>query len=158
VRGFLELMGYYRKFIQSYDAAVAPLMHLWKEAFCWTPAVASTFDALKSALTSTPVLQLLDFVMLFIVNCDTSGSSFGAVLHQGVGPIAFFSRAISLHHVKLMTYERELIGLVKVVHCWRPYLWTQSFVVRTDHYNLKFLLDQRLSMIPHVWVSKLFNY
>jgi hypothetical protein len=31
--------------------------------------------------------------------------------------------------------------------------------VRTDHYNLKFLLDQRLSTIPqHTWVSKLFGY
>jgi hypothetical protein len=32
-------------------------------------------------------------------------------------------------------------------------------VVRTDHYALKFLLDQRLSTIPrHAWVSKLFGY
>jgi hypothetical protein len=31
--------------------------------------------------------------------------------------------------------------------------------VRTDHYSLKFLLDQRLSTIPqHTWVSKLFGY
>jgi hypothetical protein len=33
------------------------------------------------------------------------------------------------------------------------------FLVRTDHYALKFLLDQRLSTIPqHTWVSKLFDY
>jgi hypothetical protein len=32
-------------------------------------------------------------------------------------------------------------------------------VVRTDHYALKFLLNQRLSTIPqHTWVSKLFGY
>jgi hypothetical protein len=31
--------------------------------------------------------------------------------------------------------------------------------VRTNHYSLKFLLDQRLSTIPqHTWVSKLFGY
>jgi hypothetical protein len=31
--------------------------------------------------------------------------------------------------------------------------------VRTDHYSLKYLLDQRLSTIPqHQWVSKLFGY
>jgi hypothetical protein len=35
----------------------------------------------------------------------------------------------------------------------------RPFVVRTDHYSLKFLLDQRLSTIPqHTWVSKLFGY
>jgi hypothetical protein len=59
----------------------------------------------------------------------------------------------------LAAYERELIGLVKAVHHWRPYLWTRPFVVRTDHYALKFLLDQRLSTIPqHAWPSKLFVY
>jgi len=32
-------------------------------------------------------------------------------------------------------------------------------VVRTDHYALKFLLDQRLSTPPqHHWVTKLFGY
>jgi hypothetical protein len=39
-------------------------------------------------------------------------------------------------------------GLVKAVRHWRPYLWTRPFVVRTDHYALKFLLDQRISTIP----------
>jgi hypothetical protein len=32
-------------------------------------------------------------------------------------------------------------------------------VVRTDHFSLKYLLDQRLTTIPqHAWVSKLFGY
>jgi hypothetical protein len=32
-------------------------------------------------------------------------------------------------------------------------------VVRIDHYALKFLLDQRLSIVPqHQWVTKLFGY
>ena len=31
--------------------------------------------------------------------------------------------------------------------------------MRTDHYSLKFLLDQRLSIVPqHQWVSKLFGF
>ena len=42
---------------------------------------------------------------------------------------------------------------------WRPYLWGRSFQIRTDHYNLKFLLDQRLSTVPqHQWISKLFCF
>ena len=33
------------------------------------------------------------------------------------------------------------------------------FLVRTDHYSLKFLLDQRLSTVPqHQWISKLFGF
>jgi len=35
----------------------------------------------------------------------------------------------------------------------------RHFLVRTDHYSLKFLLDQRLSSVPqHQWISKLFGF
>lgn len=84
---------------------------------------------------------------------------FGAILHQGQGPIAFFSRTVAPQHAKLAAYERELIRLVQAVRHWRSYLWTAEFIVRTDHYSLKHLLDQCLSTIPqHTWVSKLFGY
>lgn len=160
VRGFLGLTSYYRKCIRSYGEIAAPLTQLLKrESFRWSPKAMAAFETLKTALTTAPVLQLPNFATPFVVDCDASGSGFGAVLHQGAGPIAFFSRAIAPHHAKLAAYERELIGLVKAVRHWRPYLWPQSFVVRTDHYSLKFLLDQRLSTIPqHAWVSKLFGY
>jgi hypothetical protein len=81
------------------------------------------------------------------------------VLHQGAGAVAFFSRPFAPRHLKLAAYERELIGLVQAVRHWRPYLWGRRFLIRTDHYSLKFLLDQRLSTIPqHQWVSKLFGF
>lgn len=51
-------------------------------------------------------------------------------------------------------HECELIGLVKVVRHWRPYIWGRSFTIHTDQYSLKFLLNQRLS----TWVSKLLGY
>jgi hypothetical protein len=100
-----------------------------------------------------------DFDMPFVVDCDASGINFGAVLHQGEGPLAFLSRPFAARHHKLAAYERELIGLVQAVRHWRPYLWGRSFRVRTDHYSLKFLLDQRLSTVPqHQWISKLFGF
>jgi hypothetical protein len=132
---------------------------LRKDSFAWSEAASAAFDTLKQALTTAPILHLLDFNALFIVECDASGSGFGAMLHQGAGPIAFFSRTVAPQHAKLAAYERELIGLVKAIRHWRPYLWTQKFVVRTDHCSPKHLLDQRLSTIPqHTWVSKLFGY
>jgi hypothetical protein len=57
------------------------------------------------------------------------------VLHQDGGPIAFYSRSIAPQDAKLATYERELIGLVKAVRHWWPYLWMRPFVVRTNHYT-----------------------
>jgi hypothetical protein len=59
----------------------------------------------------------------------------------------------------LATYERELIGLVHAMRHWRAYLWGRSFVIKTGHYSLKFLLDQCLSTVPqHQWTNKLLGY
>jgi hypothetical protein len=66
---------------------------------------------------------------------------------------------IAPRHAKLAAYERELIGLVQAVRHWCPYLWGLPFIIRTNHYSLKFLLVQRLSMIPqHQWASKLLDF
>jgi hypothetical protein len=159
LRGFLGLAGYYRKFIKDFGVLAAPLTLLLKEGFSWSDEANNAFLLLKKALTSAPVLRLPDFNNTFIVECDASGSSFGAVLHQGKGAIAFFSKTATPRHHALAAYERELIGLVHAVRHWRPYLWGRTFIIHTDHYSLKFLLDQRLATIPqHHWVSKLLGF
>lgn len=160
LHGFLGLAGYYRKFIRDFGTIAAPLTRLLRrDAFTWDEEATAAFQALKTALTSGPVLQMPDFDKCFTVDCDASGVGFGAVLHQGARPLAFFSRPFAPRHMKLAAYERELIGLVQAVRHWRPYLWGRYFRVRTDHYSLKFLLDQRLSTVPqHQWLSKLFGF
>jgi hypothetical protein len=106
-----------------------------------------------------PVLQLSDFDKPFTIEGDASGTSFDVVLHQGAGLVAYFGRLIAARHAKLITYENELIGLVHIVRHWRPYLWGRSFLIKTDHYSLKFLLDQHLSTIPqYQWASKLLGF
>jgi hypothetical protein len=160
MRGFLRLAGYYRKFIRDFGSIAVPLTHLLrKEAFVWTAEAEKAFAALKRALSSAHVLQMPDFTREFVVDCDASGVGFGAILHQESGPLAFFNKPFVARHVKLVAYERELFGLVQAVRHWRPYLWGRRFLVRTDHYGLKFLLDQWLSTVSqHQWISKLFGF
>jgi hypothetical protein len=99
LRGFLGLVGYYKKFIKDFGSIAAPLTTLLKkEGFKWGSAAYTTFQELKKALSTT------------------------LVLHQGSGPLAFFSRPFAARHVKLAAYEHELIGLVQAVRHWRPYL------------------------------------
>jgi hypothetical protein len=149
VRGFLGLMGYYRKFVHNYGMVAAPLMTLLKkDGFFWSPEAATAFDALKFVVTSAPILAMPDITKPFIVECDASTYGFDAVLIQEGHPIAFFSRPVVPRHHALTAYERELIGLVHAVRHWRPYLWGCRFVVKTDHYSLKYMLDQRLAMTP----------
>jgi hypothetical protein len=160
VRGFLGLAGYYRKFVHNYGTIAAPLTTLLKkEGFGWSDEATAAFSALKRAVTTAPVLTLPDFTKPFVVECDASTYGFGAVLIQEAHPIAFFSQPVAPCHRSLAAYERELIRLVLAVRHWRPYLWGRRFVVKTDHYSLKYLLDQRLATIPqHHWVGKLLGF
>jgi hypothetical protein len=100
--GSSALAGYYRRFIQDFGTIAAPLTHLLKkDGFQWTEAATTTFTALKSALSAAPVLHLPDFSKEFMVDCDASGSGFGAVLHQGAGPLAFFNKPFATRHLKV---------------------------------------------------------
>jgi hypothetical protein len=115
-------------------APLTQLLH--KEGFLWTKAATVAFAVLKEARSTTPVLHLEDFTKPF--------TDFGAFLHQGAGPLAFYSKPFTARHMNVAAYERELIRLVRAVRHWRPYLWDHHFVVRTDHYTLKYMLDQCL--------------
>jgi hypothetical protein len=99
------------------------------------------------------------FSKLFVIERDASSHDFGVVLVQDGHQVANFSRPIAPRHHTLAAYEWGLIGLVHAVRHWRSYLWGRRFVVKTDHYSLKYLLDQRLATIPqNHWVGKLLGF
>jgi hypothetical protein len=62
VRSFLGLAGYYRKYVQGFGAISNPLTSLLRKGvvFVWTSEQEYSFQALKAALISAPVLALLD--------------------------------------------------------------------------------------------------
>ena len=68
LRGFLGLIGYYRRFIVGYATIVAPLTDLLrKDSFKWTSTANSAFETLKQAMVATPVMHLPDFTQEFVI-------------------------------------------------------------------------------------------
>jgi hypothetical protein len=45
------------------------------------------------------------------------------------------------------------------MHHWRMYLYGRSFIIKMDHFSLKFLLNQCMSTVPQQqWASKLIGF
>lgn len=146
VRGFLGLTGYYRRFVQNYRFIAQPLTMLTKkDGFVWSEEALNAFNKLKQALLSTPVLRLPNFSEPFVVECDASSDGVGAILSQAEHPVAYFSKGFSPSNRFKSAYDRELLALVLAVQKWSHYLLGRHFLIRTDHYTLKFLLKQRIT-------------
>ena len=78
--------------------------------------IESAFKELKRAMSTTPVLvlleALLDFTQPFTVEIDACRRGSGAVLMQNRRPNAYFNRALRANNLGLSIYEKELLALV----------------------------------------------
>lgn len=74
LRSFLGLAGYYRKFVKHFTIIARPLNDLLKKGtmFMWTAIHEDSFQSLKQALVSSPVLALPDFSKPFQFQTDAS--------------------------------------------------------------------------------------
>ena len=151
VRSFHGLANYYRRFVHNFSKIAAPLTSLLqhKEKWCWDDSHQKSFDALKSAISSAPVLTLPDESLPFVVTTDASGFAVGATLSQdqgnGLQPIAFLSHKLHKAETNYPVHEQELLAIVLALKEWRHYLHGTKFRIQTDHQSLRFLNTQ-----PHL--------
>jgi hypothetical protein len=82
---------------------------------------------------------------MFLLECDASGLSIGAILVQECQPIAFTSKALSPFHLSLNVYDNEMLVIIHALTKWRSYLIGKSFRIYTDHRSLTYIIKQRIS-------------
>lgn len=91
-----------------------------------------------------------------MIETDASEAGIGAVLMQRQHPIAFLSQALGPRQRSLSTYEKECLAILRAVDKWRSYLLLTEFTIRTDHWSLSCLDEQRLTTPwQHKALSKL---
>lgn len=116
LRGFLGLIGYYRKFVENYGVIAKLLTQLLKKKqFYWDIDAQRAFDSLKRAMSTTPVLSLPNYKETFVIETDACDVGIGAVLMQCDQPVAFLSKALSSQHKHLSIYEKEFLALIMAV-------------------------------------------
>jgi hypothetical protein len=147
VRAFIGLGGYYRHHVQIFAEFAKPLTNLTRKdvPFEWGPEQETAFRKLKDILTKEPLLIYPDFSQLFIVACDASTKTVGAILSQVQNgqerPMAYCSRQLNSAETKYSITELELLALIFAVKQFRCYLYGRHFNVYTDHRALKWLLN-----------------
>src|SRR5258707_13489881 len=84
VQSFLGFVNFYWKFICTFSVISRPLYTLTHKTqqWVWGSPKQEAFDALKKAVTSTPVLTFPSQSCRFSLECDTSNFVTGVVLSQ----------------------------------------------------------------------------
>jgi hypothetical protein len=119
--------------------------------FVWSQDQEVAFAALKTALSSAPVLALPNFARPFIIETDASDVS---VLVVDGYPLAFLSKALGIKSKGLSIYEKEYMTILLVVQQWHPYLQESEFFIHTNHKSLTQLNEQWLHT---TWQHKVFT-
>ena len=84
IKQFLGLVGYYRKFIPRFSDVAKPLTRLTRHntLFQWSGKCDFTFQSLKNALCTKPVLKFPDPQKLYILFTDPSKYAWAGILTQ----------------------------------------------------------------------------
>ena len=74
IRSFLELVNYYRQFMENFSRIAAPMMKLTRKdiSFVWDDKCEEAFNELKQRLISAPVLVVPNPEMMYTVYTDAS--------------------------------------------------------------------------------------
>ncbi|GBL81222.1 Transposon Ty3-I Gag-Pol polyprotein [Araneus ventricosus] len=129
LRSFLGLCTYYRRFVRNFSAIARPL-HKLTEArsnFNWTKECEKSFNSLKQALITSPVLTYPRTDKEFILDTDASNEGIGAVLSQKIGNeecvIAYFSKSLGKPERNYCVTRKELLAIVKSIEHFHNYLY-----------------------------------
>ena len=91
IRSFLELAGYYRRFVEGF-AKIETALTRKEHKYNWTESCERSFQELKKRLTTAPVFTIPQGSTGFTIYYDASKSGLGAVLVQHGKVVAYASR------------------------------------------------------------------
>ena len=142
--------------------------------FVWSPEAQESFEALKQALSSAPVLRTFDPRRRAVLTTDASGLAVAAILTQpdDAGhqhPVAYESRKLTAAERNYPAHILELLAVVHALRIFRHYLlgsgapreegcWT-DFDLRTDNQAITWLKTNRhLNKMYVRWLDEIEDF
>lgn len=148
---FLGVITYLAKFIGNMSDLAAPLReviakdHEWH----WERAQEESFEKLKTAITSAPVLAFFDTSLPVVLSVDSSSKGMGACLMQNDRPIAYASKSLTTSQKNYAQIEKEMLAIVFGCERFHEYVYGQPcVVVESDHKPLEMIFRKPLHQAP----------
>ena len=125
IQSFLGFTNFYHCFINNYSDIVIPLMHLTCKNAPWnfSNECCSSFNSLKEAFTSTPILTHWVPDVPIMVETDTSDYTITGILSitcsdRELHPISFYSCTLTTLELNYHTHNKELLTIYEVFRHW----------------------------------------
>eukprot|EP00253_Pinus_taeda_P028204 PITA_28204 len=128
IQAFNGKMNFLHRFVPNLAEHLREITNMLKKdsVVKWTEEAIKSFNLVKLAISSTPILISLDYSQDFILFSFTSEHTMVAVLMQKRDqlekPFAFFSRTIRDAALKYNIIEKQALALVKAVKYFQVYI------------------------------------
>ena len=151
VQSFLGTMNFWRKFIPKFSQIAQPLHDPLRhdQPFIWTPAHQASFEKLKTAITTEPVLKAPHRNLQFYLETDSSGFAISGILMQkhdnGFHPVEFYSCSLSTAERNYPTPDQELLAIIKSLTHWHHFLEgaEHTVIIHSDNSALSYFMTNR---------------
>ena len=153
IKGFIGLVGHYRRFIKDFAKITDPLHEYVrgdtakkkKEWVVLNEAARSAFHKLRKVVMSAPVLAYSDPNKEYLLETDASKLGLGAVLSQKQSDgryhlVAFGSRALHGAEVNYHSTKLEFLAMKWCIEHFQTYLLGCCFKVHMDNNPLAYFL------------------
>jgi hypothetical protein len=127
IQSFLRFANFNRCFIFNYLDIIVSLTGLTRKDVPWnfSENCCLTFEALKTAFTSAPILTYWMPNVPIVVETDTSDYAIARILSivcldEELHPVAFYSRTLMALELNYDTHDKKLV-IFEAFHSWRHY-------------------------------------
>ena len=161
VCAFLGLSKFYKCFIKDYAIISHPMVDLTCKDIIlnFSDKEKVSFEALKAALTTAPVLQYPNQDHEFCLETDASEFAIRGVISVKCNdgeyrPVVYMSHSMTPPERNSPIHDKKMLAIIKATEAWRHYLKATpyAFEIHTDHNNLLyFTKSQNLSKCQACW-------